>query len=66
MEYLIKNLGLDQVIMRLGLHSNFSKANPNEPVDPSRMCEDFKSSSFFHADMTPNDDYTDNDISEDI
>jgi hypothetical protein len=65
MEYLIKNLGLDQVIMRLGIHSNFSKANL-EQIDPSRVREDLKSSSFFHADMTPNDDYTDNDISEDI
>ena len=32
MEYLIKNLGLDQVVMRLGLQTNYTKDNINENI----------------------------------
>ena len=73
MEYLIKNLGLDQVVMRLGLQTNFTKDNINEnnitvnEREASKIKEDLKSSSYYHNSISNNDemDYTDQNLSDD-
>jgi hypothetical protein len=51
MEFLIKHLGLDNMIAKLGLKANFEKSGTHMPMnekDISRIKEELKSSDYFH------------------
>ena len=52
MEFLVKHLGLDKMIAKLGLNTDFMKDNDHVPMNEkeiSKIKEELKSSDYFHG-----------------